>query len=465
MDEGIDLGEYIQALVRHWRWIAALVLVAAVVAFVVSSVRPHAYEARASLIMQRVHTEVAFTPSIRTQEENTLTRRTELELRLEGLTEFARSAAVAVASLEQLGDRVKSAEDLQGMVVVESKADLIFITARARDPQLAADVANEWARQAEKHINDAYGQSVSQTPNLEMQAQREDARDRYETSQTELETFLAQNRIPELSREIAYLRQVITDYQQVLADTEVAMYKTALDNNHQMLLAYYSELQTTEQVLVDAHALSQELQHASSAPATEWARALAFIDLQSRAFGGRQGAHEIVISGQAPATDSADLDWLIKSLENKVQDIEVSIRQQERDLLDIEPAPAMIDPENPLKQRIQTLSQKMLDLQSQLEAEQAREQGLTEPRDLAWETYRAITRELAETEIESQVIDTEVHFGSSAIRPERSVRPNRAKSTLIGGALGLMLGVFGVLFADYWQRGNFASQPGCGPES
>ena len=51
MEDEIDLREYIAVLIKYWRWIVAASVLAAVVAFVVSSFLPRTYEATASVLM------------------------------------------------------------------------------------------------------------------------------------------------------------------------------------------------------------------------------------------------------------------------------------------------------------------------------------------------------------------------------------------------------------------------------
>lgn len=50
MEDEIDLREYIDVLIRHWKAIVALTVIAAIVAGVVSFLLPPTYEARATLV-------------------------------------------------------------------------------------------------------------------------------------------------------------------------------------------------------------------------------------------------------------------------------------------------------------------------------------------------------------------------------------------------------------------------------
>jgi len=47
IEEEIDLREYVLILLKYWKWIAGLTLIAAVVALIVSLLLPPTYEATA----------------------------------------------------------------------------------------------------------------------------------------------------------------------------------------------------------------------------------------------------------------------------------------------------------------------------------------------------------------------------------------------------------------------------------
>ena len=101
-----------------------------------------------------------------------------------------------------------------------------------------------------------------------------------------------------------------------------------------------------------------------------------------------------------------------------------------------------------------TLQQEILQLQEQLEREQARKQELTSVRDLAWETYNTLARKEAEVGVASQVTDTEVRFAVPAVEPQEPVGPKKKLNIAIAGVLGLMVGVFGAFLVEYFEGGR-----------
>jgi len=99
----------------------------------------------------------------------------------------------------------------------------------------------------------------------------------------------------------------------------------------------------------------------------------------------------------------------------------------------------------PMTVAIDDLQDEINRLQGELEQENARKQELTAARDLAWETYNTLARKLAEVEIASQAMGTEVRFAVPAIEPEFPVAPRKRLNTLLASVVGCMLAV-GVAF-------------------
>jgi len=456
MEDEINLRPYIQALLRYWYWILGFAAAAAVVAFVVTSLLPKEYEARATLLLQRVRYEVAFVSSLKTEEDQSLVNRAGLEQRLEGYVVLAENPSVGAAILRQSRDQlpaeVQNLQDLRDRIEVESQGDLVIIKARGRTPRAAAEIANAWAQQAEKDINAIYVQTLPQAQVAELEVQLQKADANYKVAQSALEDFLAESRLFALEQEIVYRTQLVDSYQQALVSSESTMYNQALASNRRILVDYYEDLATTQQVLVDAWAMKDQFEQTQSAPATEWAEALAFIGLQNRAFGVGQGQLQVNLSEQAPRTAMADLEALIEVLETKVEGLRAAISQAESELFDVEVSAPAVDTGTFLQQRIETLTQEIVTLQAQQEGEKARQRELTAARDLAWETHETVTRKVAETGVAEELSGSEVRLATSALPPERPVSSSRLKNAVIAGGLGLMLSVAGVLAITFSRQ-------------
>ncbi len=303
MEEEIDLRQYVEVLLKYKFWIVGLAVLAAAVAFVVSSRRPPAYEAEASLAMLRVRSEMTLEPKFRTLSDEDVAPKVDIKSLRDTLSALVKSSAVSAAVSEQMGER------LQARVTVGNSGNLITIRVRHQDPQLAADIANAWAQQAEIYVNSIYGQPPQ--PVQELQTQFQNVQDKYKVAQGDLEIFVAQSQVPELKREVKHHQDLITSFQKSLTDNEAAIYDEAMASNLEILSDYYAELASIERVLVDARSLYEELQSSGGAPAMEWARALALIGVQNRAFGVERQQLYVTVDSDAPAVWHQDMELLI----------------------------------------------------------------------------------------------------------------------------------------------------------
>lgn len=98
-------------------------------------------------------------------------------------------------------------------------------------------------------------------------------------------------------------------------------------------------------------------------------------------------------------------------------------------------------------------------LRAELAAEQAREQFLTQRRDLAWNTYDALSNKVAELSMERSAANREVQLGSPAIPPLQPVQEVSLRTTaVIGGAVGLVVGLITAFLANYMGYAPFFSR-------
>ena len=81
-------------------------------------------------------------------------------------------------------------------------------------------------------------------------------------------------------------------------------------------------------------------------------------------------------------------------------------------------------------------------LQSQLEAEKARERQLLQNRDLAWEAYSTMNNKVTELQLARSTTNSEVRLAAPAVEPVKA-KPgvNVTLMAAMGGVGGLVLGV------------------------
>jgi len=399
VEEEIDLREYVNVIVKGWKCIAVLTVVAMVAAIIVSFLLPPTYEATAGVVIVKSVSDISFEPKFRSLTEQELAQAVDVDSRrkaFEGLVESSAVAAEVIAKLKfMLEPEEQEVNALLKMVEILSRGDLILIKVRGKDPKKVAAIANAWGETYEKYINELYG---GRSPSLEsIKVQAAQARESYQKAEEALIRFLGDNQIDTLTREIA-------DKKKTLAD-------------------YYTAKQGIDHLITNANVLRDQLQEGTSSSVT--ADALSISLLKASAF-----------SLLAP-----DLPAQLQLALEQTTGIETSVQEQVKELDTLiaalktrqEEVQALIDDA--------TLQQEILELEEQLEREDAKKRELTQARDLAWETYQTLARKEVEVEVAAEVMDAEVRFAVPAVEPKYPVAPNKKVNIAIGGLLGLMIGV------------------------
>jgi capsular polysaccharide biosynthesis protein len=179
MEMEINLQDYVDVILRHWRVVLVVFLTATVVATVVSFVQPSTYEASVTLVEETY--EFSAGPELQ------LSDRTVVKL----YPTLARTEAVERRVVDELEPVLSPAEKtpsaLLTKVTVRGDKDnpaLFEITVRADDPDKAVQIANTWA---EQYLQVASGLGVGWTSQLEVVEQT------LESAEEELATFERQS--------------------------------------------------------------------------------------------------------------------------------------------------------------------------------------------------------------------------------------------------------------------------------
>jgi len=126
---------------------------------------------------------------------------------------------------------------------------------------------------------------------------------------------------------------------------------------------------------------------------------------------------------------------------------------QASELLKLAGAETMLlssQPEAPMMESIVQLEDRLKTLQAQLEEQTAINQQVTQLRDLAWESYTALSNKRAELTLERAAANSEVRLGTAAIPPDQPVeRVSLILSVLLAGVVGLLLAVFLAFLLEY----------------
>ena len=472
-DDAIDLRKYIFVLFDRWRLIAASAILAAVAAFIVSSIMTPTYEASVDLTTAKSKIEVQLGSQIQTITEEELIASgaqagalSDRKARLEGFAALAMNPGIAEAVLPRFADRLQEIDE--GLLVVAtfiedhveseviSTTDLIRIMITLPDPQLAADIANAWGEVYEERINQLYGGGSTQ--NLDgVQQQADEAFQDYQIAQAGLEAYLADNKIPGLQREIDVKQALIGKLSAALEQSRALVTGEELATRRSLLQGYYQDLVFLQRLLDDAHALKNQLSSPVTSPAGSFGDGLALIFMRSRAYAGtrEEAGAPFALQLQTPLTmqsgsvTAGDVEGLITVLEIRLRDTEDQIKELTAHLLDPSkhqlPEGAGLD----LQERTAALTLERQSLDSQLEAERAHKQDLTRRRDLAWDTYSTLARKVTEVRVAAASGGTEVGLAGPATPPAKPSSPRKLFNTALAGVVGGMLGVFGVYFIEF----------------
>lgn len=267
-EDEIDLRIYFDLLLRYRRMIVAVVALAALMTFIVSSLLPPVYEAQAALLAASQRSNMTltddFTLSDETVRQVNVTLRTDALMQIAQSMKTARMVMAADPALAEAWGGVPA--DMTKAIAASTKGDLVVITASAPDAQLAADLANAWMQMAVEQINAIY--SMNPDTLAEVNEQMATAWAEYQQAQKEMEAFLLSSRTPNLRGRLQLVESSLQ-----------------LVTQNQQLSGLYVQEGLLQQQLTNAMALKSQLESGSISSADAWGTSLAFIALQSQAYG------------------------------------------------------------------------------------------------------------------------------------------------------------------------------------
>jgi succinoglycan biosynthesis transport protein ExoP len=410
VEEEIDLRQYVEVLIRSWKWIVGLALVAAVAALAVSSLIPPTYEAAALVAVTEPRYIMRFDPRFETVNS--------VQPVYKAYPELASSDDLLqdlLAGLTLLPRDVETLQDLRGMLEAGAGADpsMVRLAVRSRDPEEAARVANAWAGLFVARANEIYGaHSEDQVGFFEDQLER--ASVELEEAERELVAFQARNQGAVQEAQLASARQDLEDYLVEQREIERAV------RNGRAIQGRIAEQPADTRVSPgdDLTALLLQLQaftgQTASSDAVLEAGSSIWLQISDAT---------LLASGRTAGELVVFLDELVAILEARREEI---------------------------KAQAAALEPQILALQQQLQESRAEEDRLTRTRDVARETYLTLARKVEEVRIAAKDTSGEVRLASHAAIPKKPVSPRKMLNTAVAGALGLMLGVFGVFALEWW---------------
>ena len=449
MEEEIDLRKYIEVLLRRWYWVVGLALVGSIVAFIVSSLLTPLYEAEAQVLILESWTDVSFEPRIRSD-----TVAIPFGVDQTTLVSLVKSPDVAnilqAEFKDRLPDDANTVFQILDKIETTTEGNIIVIKVRDKDPALAAELADAWAKVAERYINQLFNEQKSDIM-AQVQSQVEDVQADYAQSQFELETFLSNNQITMLQQSVDALTQ-------------------GLNSQNGLLAAKYAELNLIDAWLSDAYTVKDQVENETTSSGARLGDLMAMADLRSSSSSLAMRTR-LIISGTtvevpAPRFDiqlvdlaenngeaatSAETADMIAVIEARRDRTLSDIEQLSNALLETNSGLALNAPVNEAGLPTNELVRQIQVLESRLEAQQAELRELSEERDQAWENLKSVQQKLAEVQLGTQIPDSKVRVAAHAVLPDSPVSPRRLLNTLIGGVLGGILGLLSIFSMEYWQ--------------
>ena len=428
-EDEIDVRPYIHGLIENWWRIGLTAFAAAVVVFGISFLQSRKYVATATILLTRSQASLRLADQFPTVQENIY----DSNSRMNALLSIARSDAISLATLNSVEDKLpadeRELEAIKDRVEVIDRGDGILVSAIAETPQLAAEIANTWARQAILAINQAYS---GDQPLTEIQSQLFSANQDYVDAQSALESFIRDNHITLLEKRIDEANNLLAE---------------AANDRAWQVSYYYNRKQSMQDLKVKAEALKQQLRSGNTSSAGSIGDAIALLTMHSNAFGiGEtsnaralwlgETSNQVVPDNTArmtfdlqltdlsslddtPASYGQDLDWIIQQADAESSKAEGALNSLNQKVLQGEG-----------NDIIEATAVQIQELQTQLENQQARQRELTSDRDLAWEAYQALTQKVTEIKNSSQTTN-QVTLASLAVAPQKPASRGTSRSSCI----------------------------------
>ena len=438
LEDEIDLRPYVLALLHHWWVVVLLGVIAAASSMGFSLVQKKTYLSTATILVTRTSATLSLAaqfPTVKDQPVDTT-------LRMRAFLSIAQNDSIAIKVYDQVKNLSFYQEqkldlfNIKNSVKVSNQGDAILITASADSPQLAADIANNWAKETVASINSAY---VSNEPLAVIQTEKDAAQQEYITAQANLEAFIKDNQIDLLNSRIMASKGLFDAYA----------------NDRIWQISYWNQRRLVMETLItQTEALQKQLQSGVSSTAGNLGDALAvlmtrFIALsitQNQA--GNTGQAGIELNLQIN-----DFKTLNDSVGNAQADIEALLKRAIDEKAAAEAKLESLRSEGPDQKTIEEIAAKTRALETELESQRALSNELYNKRDLTWRAYQTLLQKVTEIETAPQT-SYEVTLAEPGVLPQRANPRNTLRNTLVGGVLGLVVSIIAVITLEWWQTSD-----------
>jgi len=407
-EDEIDLRALVLTLWRGKWTILLATFVTAMLALLISLVMPREYEASAlvSLRVPRLHLHIQedrFAFAVETPD-------------LKTVTALAQSPAVfqAVAADPEIQTKGQGEETLDWQTLArKAKASAVGaqglqLTVRDTDPQRAVLIADRWAAEVARQINQQYGYlTVLEQLGDEVQQ----AQEAYQTAEASYVQALAQNRRAILAAQL-----------------------TSAQKDLNCVLASQAAFQRLKK---DLAALDEYMQGLSEEALLSPGDTLTLTLIQQRVL-----APEICAS-DADGHDQVQIQWQAADLTPMTVSEARRVSKALQEVLERKMAA--------LPSQQEALGKQVLQLQRQLEEEKSQLQILAHQQEVARDTFQALDALATQIKVLRKTNGEIVTVLASAVVPSVPVSPRLAMNVALAAVFGAVVGILIVLVGAWWR--------------
>lgn len=429
--EEISLRELIDSLLKHKIMIIGITLLAIVASALLSFlVLKPVYEAKTTLMAATINLDIVGADT--SEVEKLLNKMGQApQMSIDAYKEQINAPNTLQATIKELGldklgiDRIK----LQKMVTVGTIANtnLLFITIKYKEKQIAADIANSLAKQFITTVSENAKEQANKS-SVYLKQQMEIEKTSLDDTRLEYKDYLSQPKGKnELESEIAVKISLVTQFKSNLISAGVD--ETAMKA---AIAAGEKELGSTPEKITLRRAL---------------------VD-------------DAYLAGLAKDKLGNGVSTANMQIESEEINEAHSMLQQEIDKLRLTLADTQSKRENYTKQ-ISSTQVELEGLQVNLAEKQYQETTVLQKMTFAQSTYEAFLKKYEETRIvkSTDIGQSAIIVISPAIEPLLPVGPRKMFNIAVAAMLGLMVSVFLAFFMEYWKNSGLPkTQKGVGVE-
>jgi succinoglycan biosynthesis transport protein ExoP len=416
MEEEIDLRKYIAVLIKHWYWIVGLAIVAAVVAFVVSSFTPPMYQATALVTVTQPRYRLQFDNRIQNIPEWNIQQLLQSQYRTYPILATSDDLLQQVA--EQTGWNLSSLKGAAQANGDNNDPSLLTLMVKGENAKEVAGTVNIWAEVFVTTANKLYGGGDE----LErFKQQQETVAQSLAKADTNLTAFRKENGFGFSSSSSSDSSNIIIN--EVNSDNnQFGLIGQRLQSKIKLLTDYEAELVRLQQMQSEVELLSKTVT-ANTSPGL--IAGLLSEMINAGIIKDNTQPYQIKLDSVDPR---AGLTAMATALQSRITAIETEMK---------------------------TLEEDIAALQAELAIKQEQLEQLLRERDVKAETYAVISRKVQEAQIDAFDEGTstgKVQIASRAVVPTNPTSSGRLRNSAVAGVLGLMVGVFGAFAIEWWRN-------------